>query len=241
MFKPVSIDEFKALISKGGGFAKSNLYYVHIPFTVGETRSVGFFCKSITLPSRQLNTINREVGIDNQKTVYGHQFNDVSMTFRVLNDQVTRQFFEEWQKAIVKPVTDGNEANYDIAFPDSYVGSIHIYQLERGVSFPAFNRQKDVSLGPININLDLDIDIGLTGKTVYHWVLERAYPVTFQSETLSDDNKDQISEINVEFAYKSWSGERVSGKGSLGITGSAQVSADIANVFTKKIYDFLNG
>ncbi len=99
-------------------------------------------------------------------------------------------------------------ARYEAKFPDNYMQPIHIYQLERGVSFPLLNKNFDKKLGPININFDLDIDVGTQVYANYHWFVDRAYPSSITSGEFGDASGD-ISTITVEFQYKSWKGETV--------------------------------
>jgi hypothetical protein len=238
MFRPGTIDEFKSIVTKGKGFAKTNLYHVQLP-TLGNGpngKALGFLCSSVALPSRDLMAVERRVGIDLQQVVHGFQNPPVSMTFRVLNDQYARNYFEYWQENIVKPY--GAEGRYIVNYPDNYCFPIHIYQLEKGVSYPVFNKQVDFSLGPININLDFDLDAGRSGKANYHWILERAYPTTVSQETFSD-GEGAISEITVSFTYKSWKGEKINRKGEVGATASVGVSTDIGSRLGKKLYDIL--
>lgn len=247
-FKPGSIEDIKSLISSKGGLAKTNLYYVLLPSwkenglgATAKPQELGVLCRSISLPSRQLATLQRMVGPDKQDIVYGYQNPNVSMTFRVLNDQSTRAYFETWQQNIIQNNDRSSEGNYSIAFPDEYMKNIFVYQLERGRSLPVFNKNKTIDLGPVNLNLDIDIDLLQGGGANYQWALFNSYPVTYQSETLTDDGGDQISEITIEFAYKNWVGTpmSVSDKGTL--VGSA--SADGSSIATKainKIYDILN-
>ena len=75
---------------------------------------------------------------------------------------------------------------------------IKIYQLKKGQSFPIFNADKNLNLGPLRFDLNLDIDFQIKGKSTYEWSLEDAYPVTFQSETLTD-GPDAISEIRCRY------------------------------------------
>ena len=131
------------------------------------------------------------------------------------------------------------EGGYNVAFPADYMYPIKIYQLKRGESYPAFNRYKDVELGPININLELDIDIRKAGGPTYVWELEDAYPVAFQADTMTNDSRD-ISEITVEFAYRRWQGSPMSldQETSIDIGGGADIN--LGNVITKKIYNAVN-
>lgn len=246
--RPGSIEDLKSLISDKGGFAKANLYYVLLPSWrengLGNTarpQELGILCRSVSLPSRQLATLQRIIGPDKQDVVYGYQNPNLSMTFRVLNDQSTRAYFETWQQNIIQNNDRSSEGNYSIAFPDQYMKNIFVYQLERGRALPIFNRNKSIELGPLNVNLEANIDLLQGGGANYQWAMFNAYPVTYQSETLTDDGRDQISEITIEFAYKNWVGAPM--KVSDGATLLGSVSADASSITTKainKIYDILN-
>lgn len=246
--RPGSIEDLKSLISDKGGFAKANLYYVLLPSWsergfggTAKPQELGVLCKSVTLPSRSLATIQRIIGPDMQDVAYGYQNGRVSMTFRVLNDQGIRSYFETWQQNIVQNNDRSAEGNYSIAFPDQYMKNVFIYQLERGRSLPIFNRNFSIGSGPINIDLDFDIDIMTGGGAIYQWALMNAYPVSYQSETLSDDGKDQVSEITIDFSYKNWVGSPMKISESPTMIGSAEVNASsVATKAINKIYDILN-
>ena len=238
MFRPGTIDEFKAAVSSGKGFAKGNLFHVQLPsLGFADTKTVALLCTSVTLPARQLSTVQREMGIDVQNIAYGFVNPNVSMTFRVLNDQKIREYFEYWQGQVVQPY--GAEGRYLVNYADNYMFPLHIYQLEKGISFPVKNKQFDKELGPININVDFDLDLEIAGKANYHWVLDRAYPLSIQYETLSDGAANQISEFTVEFTYKSWSSEKITKRGQVGATASIDVTTDLGSRIGNKIYDIL--
>lgn len=244
-----SIDQLKSLVSSKRGFAKSNLYYVYMPSLQGlgnvnladGKRDLGILCKSVTLPSRQLATIPRPVGPDFENIVYGYQNSNITMTFRVLNDQGVREYFESWQRSILGDDVSDRDGYYSISFPNEYQTPIQIFQLERGRSFPIFNRNKSLEVGPININLDLDIDVINGGGANYMWDIQGAYPLTYQSETLSDDAKDQISEVTVEFAYKKWKGSKQNPNGPLKLFAETSIDASsVASKAVNKLYNILN-
>ena len=84
MIKLGNIDEFKSLISEGRGLARSNLYFVKFPTIAGIVGyDLGLLCNNIDLPTRQLTTVDRQIGITNQKVVYGYANPSISATFRV--------------------------------------------------------------------------------------------------------------------------------------------------------------
>jgi hypothetical protein len=208
MLKLGTVDEIKSAITDGGGFSKTNLYFVKFPTVAGITGyDMGLLCSNINLPSRQLTSVERDLGVTRQKVVHGYVNPPISATFRVLNDQGVRDYFESWQQFILPEYSD-DEARFEAKYPDKYVAPIHIYQLERGKGFPLFNKQFDKKLGPINLSLDIDIDVATPAISNYHWIIDRAFPVNVSSTEMADGS-GEIHTITVSFEYKSWKGESV--------------------------------
>lgn len=243
-FRPTGIEEFKSTISQGKGLANPSLFYVVLPRLraegVANPQPLNVLCRSVGLPSRQLSTVQREIGQDTQSIAYGYTNTNVQMRFLVLNNQRTRHYFEAWQNSIVKLKDQSQEGNYAVAFPDEYMHDIKIYQLKKEVGLPIINRSKDVKLGPINVNLEFDIDLTGGGGTTYQWTLYNAYPVMFNQEELTSDAKGQVSEITIEFAYKNWVGTPINKKSGLGIKIDGGFSTDIGSQISNKIYSILN-
>ena len=210
-----NIDEFKSLVSSSGGLAKQNLYYVKLPrVEIGDadpSYELGLFCTNIDVPSRQITTVDRMVGTSAQKVASGYVNPSLNATFRVMNDQRVREYFEQWQRFVLPEYNDAAENRFEAKYPDTYMKPLHIYQLERGQSFPLLDKQFDVSLGPVNLNFGIDIDIGTNVKSTYHWIIERAFPVSISAEPFGDE-ANQISTITIEFAYNKWKSEKTNGK-----------------------------
>lgn len=234
MAKIDTIDDLKARVSEGRGFAQPNLYYVVLPSD--NNRQISFFAKSVTLPSRSLLTVQREIGTDLRNVAYGYQNANVNMTFRVLNDQKTRQYFEDWQNSAVQRYSD-LENHVSIAFPDTYMRNIKIYQLERGLAQRLLSGDGRIKFGPINVDVQGSLDLKASGRIIYEWELRYAYPVSFSQETLSDDSKGEVSEISVEFTYRNWTGKSPEVKDrEITVDGSVDVSTDIISQATSRIY-----
>lgn len=227
MLRSGTVEELKSIVSNGRGLARTNLYYVHLPSIQRgvSTYEYGVLCSSVTLPSRQLSSVQRELGIVKQDVAYGFINPNVSMTFRVLNDQGARDYFETWQQFAVNRYDDV-EGRYAAAYPDEYCKNIEIYQLEKGVSYPIVN--KDVSLGPINLSFDLDT--GTNFEKNYKWTLDRAYPISVTHETFSDASTNEISQITVEFSYQHWQGEALSSNNKLKRILSGVLGSVAANI-----------
>ena len=146
MLKSGTIEELKSIVSKGRGLARTNLYYVYLPSLEHHSSyELGVLCTNVTLPARQLTTVQRELGIVKQDVVYGFVNPNVSMTFRVLNDQSVREYFEEWQRLALEKYDD-IEGRYESSYPDQYCKKVEIFQLEKGVSYPIYDKQ--IELGP---------------------------------------------------------------------------------------------
>ncbi|DAC64039.1 MAG TPA: hypothetical protein HA240_02285 [Candidatus Thalassarchaeaceae archaeon] len=208
MLKLGSIDEFKSAVNSGGGFTKGNLFFVKFPTIKGiNAYDLGLLCSQISLPSRQMSSVQRTLGNQTQEVVHGYAITPLSATFRVLNDQKVREYFESWQQFILPEYSEA-ENSFSARYPDQYTKPIHIYQLERGQSYPLFNKQFEKKLGPINLSFDLDIDIGNKAIANYHWSIDRAFPKSVTSTELQDGG-DDITTITVEFEYKNWKGEKV--------------------------------
>tara|TARA_S200002703_G_scaffold49208_1_gene42550 strand:- start:6346 stop:7101 length:756 start_codon:yes stop_codon:yes gene_type:complete len=242
----LSLDTLKSKVTAGGGFANPSLYYVRLPtlsLNNEQKKSVEFFVKNIQLPSRSLMTVSREIGLDQTLVPYGYNNPTVSMTFRVMNDQLTRQYIETWQQFITGRYSD-EDGHVSVAYPEEYMRRIQIFQLDRGVSLPIINRSREVGLGSLlNINVGASLNIERSGGAVYQWNLEEAYPVSFTQESLSDDAKNSISEISVTFQYRNWTGTSVSTDRVSSIKTEVGIGQDIeqrvGNKISNSIYDFI--
>jgi len=227
MLRSGTVEELKSIVTNGRGLARTNLYYVYLPSILREQNAYeyGVLCTSVTLPSRQLSTVQRELGVVKQDVVYGFVNPSISMTFRVLNDQGAREYFEAWQRAALNRYDD-IEGRYEASYPDSYCRKIEIYQLEKGVSYPVYN--KDINFGPINLSFDLDIGTQLQKN--YRWILDRAYPISVTNETFSDGATNEISTISVEFSYQHWTGEKLEPRNKVKNALAGIVGAVAANI-----------
>lgn len=236
-----SVDDLKSRITESKGFANPALYYVVLPtrnLSGSQKQNIEFFVRSVQLPSRSLLTIQRDIHTDRNNVAYGYANPAITMTFRVLNDQLTRSYIEDWQNSIVSRYNEAGDGHHAIAYPDDYQKQIQIFQLDRGRSFPGIDISKTKSVGGIiNANVGASVDIVQTGRVVYRWDIHRAFPTNFTQEQFSDDKKNTISEISVEFTYQHWKGTAFDGKRSTGIDASASVSTDVGQKIGKKVYD----
>ena len=74
-------------------------------------------CTAAGLPGKQLSTVNRGYGIENQLAVTGHAFPEVTFTFYLPNTFAMREYFERWMQAASSAFKD--EAQY-VGYYDEY-------------------------------------------------------------------------------------------------------------------------
>jgi hypothetical protein len=228
-----SIEQLKGTISSHGGVAKNNLFSVQlpsldsttnllagVPFTdpqIGSSAQpseLNLLCKNVTLPSQQLNTLDRNINGYNSKVVNGSLSDDISMTFYVTNSMAVKEYFEAWMKLCYNK--DTRRAGYF----NEYAKPIVIKTL----TMPKFNAElnipgsdklpsaiksnmPDVSLGPINANLatgSLSLDFGQYTSSII--TLENAYPFTMNPIEMGNESEG-IMEITISFTFSEWRSE----------------------------------
>lgn len=189
------IEELKSKLISKGGMAMANQFLVELPsFTNAEggnvvkgmdMRTLNVLCKEVSLPGKQILTIDRQMGLQQEKIANGFATEDVSMTFYVPNDYGPKKYFDAWRSIIV------GESSGIVGYKEDYQRDIIIRQLKKPVARFGFD------LGPLDINLDV------LGKSIYSVKLIDAFPTTMSGITLSS-NTDQLVEFNVQFSYTKW-------------------------------------
>ena len=128
-----TIDDLKALISKKGGVARSNVFAVALPPIAGlRSRELNLLCSNVNLPGRQIMTQERDIGLITQKVANNQAYDDVSLTFRCLNDYGIREYFEAWQNLCI------DQASLEVGYLNEYAFNIKIHQLARGFGAPTY-------------------------------------------------------------------------------------------------------
>jgi len=211
------IEELKGKLTSKNGMAMANQFSVSLP-SMGElgTRELNVICKDVTLPGRQIMSLDRTVGIFNEKVANGFAVEDVSITFYVLNDYGVKKYFDTWANTIVgmnhkaKPTATGEDASPEdkaaakaaeaeftntlkmgeVGYKNNYSKNITIRQLRKPIARFGFD------LGP----LDFNFDIG--GASIYSIELLEAFPTSLSSIQLSNDG--QLVECTMQFSYTNW-------------------------------------
>ena len=88
-----SIEKFKSAVAKG--IARSNLFHVELPRISNNNISsedLNLFCSRVNLPSRQISTVDRVIGIVTEKVANTFITDDVNLTFHVTNDYNIKKY-----------------------------------------------------------------------------------------------------------------------------------------------------
>ena len=174
-----TIDDLKALVSNKGGIAKGNVFAVALPPLAGlRSRELNLLCSNVNLPGRQIMSQEREIGLIRQKVANNHAYDDVSLTFRVLNDYGIKEYFETWQNLCI------NQQSLEVGYLNEYAFNMKIHQLKRAThADQAFIGQND---------------------TIYSCELIQAFPTTMNAIELGDGNTDAGVNLSVQISYKNW-------------------------------------
>ena len=198
------IEELKGKIISKNGMAFSNQFSVELPDMVGkkvltklkgiDKRTANILCKTVSMPGKQIATIDRQIGIYNETVVNGFAVDDVTMTFYALNDYGIRKYFDNWRSVMIgdsKTMASGGMQNGEIAYKSDYVAPVKIHQLSKPQVRIGFD------LGPLNVDFDL------LGNSIYSVELIDAFPTTISSIELGND-LDSLVEVSVTFSFTNW-------------------------------------
>lgn len=123
------IDVYKALITRRGGFCKTNRF--DIMFTLPRRlaiddrgRDLSLLCESTLLPGKQITST--------EWSLYGHSIKiptnfiqeDVTCLFNVTGDYYVKRIFDNWQNLVI------NNETYLTNYDEDYKADIRIRQLD---------------------------------------------------------------------------------------------------------------
>lgn len=127
--KQLTMNDFRSLMKKYGGPAKSCRYAVQIVPTGIFLRRFGsimndltYLCEIAEFPGRGLTNVDVRYYGPNQKLPFQTTYEDVNFTFLCRTLSPERQFFDDWIN-IINP-----NNSYDFNYRDDYSCRINIYQ-----------------------------------------------------------------------------------------------------------------
>lgn len=187
-----SIEDLKGKLTSKNGIAAANQYRVELPrFGGANSRTLDVVCKEVNMPGKQVLTLDRQIGIFQEKIANGFAIEEVNMVFHVLNDYGVKKWFDSWQKTIVGDIGNDDMPMGFVGYKNDYAKSIKIHQLRKPIARFGFD------LGPLDINFDA------FGSTIYSVELLEAFPTTLTSIALSND-PDGLVEVSITFSYTKW-------------------------------------
>ena len=186
-----SIDEFKAILSKGSGMARAAKYEVvlyppdALARHIGQgefatdikpySREISLLCDTVVMPGHDLQTHSAKYGTGLATIMAnGHGFEgSIATTFYMDENLETKSYFDLWQHMAVDRNTNKVSYYKDEAGNLNYAGRMEIYQLGGG------------------------------GRTHGMEVLE-VYPETIGQIEYAYATVDTLALLAVEFQYKKW-------------------------------------
>ena len=196
-----SIENLLGTIAGKGGIALPNIYRVYLPsFSYLGPREMDVLCTSVNLPGRQIMTIDKKIGTIFEKVAYDQAYDDVNMSFLMLNDYGARKYFETWQNLAI------DQDSYTVGYKSDYARTVKIQQLKKGIDIKAPSLLRSVAsrfADQILDNLDIGVNIG-SKDVIYECELIDAFPTTMDMVQLGNDLNDQVLQLNVQISYKNW-------------------------------------
>ena len=190
-----SIEELKNKLISKGGLAMSNQFLVELPpMGLTDGRTLNVLCKDVTLPGKQIMTLDRTIGLYQEKVANGFAVEDVTMTFYLPNDYSVKKYFDTWRSRILYKEPKGH---LSVGYKKDYVEDIVIRQLKK----PVARFGKNISF--FNSNFEINVDVDVLGKSIYSVKLIEAFPTSLSSIQLSSE-QDQLVEFTVQFSYTDW-------------------------------------
>ena len=197
----MSINVLKSMVSNAGGLAKPNKFHVELPAIPGSpitSRDLSILCRTASLPSKQVATHERRIGMETEKIAYGYVVDDVNISFLVLNDYRVKKYFDAWRALTI------NETAQVANYKDEYKRSVKIHQL--AVAVPSLTASLGVQAGTISKSVSRSFapfpQIQIQ-KPVYSVELLEAFPITTTATEFVQD-PDGFLEMSVQFAYTNW-------------------------------------
>lgn len=206
-----NIEQLKTLMGQSQGFQRPNLFRVQLPPIDGyDTKDLNLICKAVTLPGRQLGTIEKQMGTFKHDIVNAMTLSEVTMVFHVPSTHVVKNYFEEWQSAAW--------SRGEVGYYKDYARDIVIETLKKGTSIGLFNKQipfldkvnptirnRLPDIGPFKLSQgEIDLDLSTNDEPSYTCRLIEAIPTTLGDIQLGDDQENAIMEITISFKFKDW-------------------------------------
>lgn len=191
-----NINEFKSVMNRYGGPAKSNLFVMSLgPGTRDGVKSsfipksdLRFFCQEVTVPPVNLNVASHRANtIDIAQSIpINLSTPSINATFMLDSDHKVIAFFHSWMQEIINYDTsqgyltqvEGDHMPYEIGYKSDYACTLFV------------NHYKTNSTGLI--------------EEAYEYVYYDAFPTEVGSKTLSWQQNDSVPVMTVNFTASAY-------------------------------------
>lgn len=142
----MSIDKLKSTIGKRGGLAKANRFQViftppqgsllslgglvgaltsggGLKSMINDPRDISMLCENVTLPGRQITTLEYSAERQSLKIPYSFINEEVTCTFLLTNDYYMKTMFDKWLEQVF------DSENYQAKFKKDFTTDVVIQQL----------------------------------------------------------------------------------------------------------------
>lgn len=142
----MSIDNLKSIISKRGGLAKTNRFQIFftppqgsllgakgligaltsgggLKSMINDPRDISLLCENVTIPGRQITTLDYQADKQAVKIPYSFINEDVTCSFLLTNDYYMKTMFDDWLEQVF------NTETYRAKFKKDFTSDVVIQQL----------------------------------------------------------------------------------------------------------------
>lgn len=241
----ITISDLKKQLGPGLGLRKSK-YLLEIPVPGQNGKKLNVLCRSTSFPERNIGTVD----VYNKGRKYKVRAETIfpgTYTISIVDDSkmALRELFDGWL-SLVDQTKPRNNGVLGQLFPEAkgvmetVSGIIKVantlktsFETDGGMSF-LLNAFTPSSRAPI-YQTDINIwQLDQTGKKVYGYKLQNAFPVGLGVVELDDSDETTLSEFSVDFAYSEHTPLKSIGnqllEGVLGSTG-VEIVNGVDNLF----------
>ena len=150
-------DALRGLLMSEDGLASNNRWLVILPPINGKskvgggscgnynTNDLNLMCTSARIPGKQIQTIERRVGVVGTKVAVGFEPGEAAFTFYLTHKYTARKYFQDWMDRVIS-----RQPPYDVGFFDDYKEDVLVQQQDKTGTHVAITKLKDCY--PVNVS-----------------------------------------------------------------------------------------
>lgn len=210
-----NVNQFKSSLHRFGGPAHNGLFQViftntpSLPGTSARSRDLSFFCKSVAIPSINLQTSEYQaVAARPKQFPTGITSEQVSAIFMLDSNHQILSFLHGWMQKVLNYSTSGGAMSEVDGMLPHEVGYKDEYSCRMIIRY--YSTYNNVTGFGNTFNTVLNVLDFLSGGNYYEVVLDNAFPIAVGDVDLSWDNQNSFATVGVGFSYDEikYDGER---------------------------------